>query len=143
MAGKNYSHQLDAKNRMRIPAKIREQLGSDYAISVGPGNCLYVYTKEQWEETKKLFSHINPFREDDLHTARFLLGSSWEAEEDNQGRILIPEHLRKYAKIVKNLVIVQGPVFVEIWAEEVRNSYFEDMSFEKLADAIDNMKKNG
>ncbi len=143
MAGKNYSHQLDAKNRMRIPAKIREQLGEGYAISIGPGGCLYVYTKEQWASLKQKFSNINPFRENELRNARYLLKNSWEAEEDNQGRILLPENLRKYAKIDKNIVVFQGPVYVEIWAQEVDEEYFADMSFETLANAIEKTDNDG
>ena len=50
MSGKNYVHQLDAKNRMRIPAKLREELGSNYSITVGTGNCLLVYTEEQMQK---------------------------------------------------------------------------------------------
>ena len=53
MSGKNYSHQLDAKNRMRIPAKLREELGENYSITVGTGGCLYVYTEEQMKEVEE------------------------------------------------------------------------------------------
>ena len=46
---KNYTHQLDAKNRMRIPAKFREELGDGYYITVGTGGCLFVYDEKQME----------------------------------------------------------------------------------------------
>ncbi len=144
MAGKNYSHQLDAKNRMRIPAKLREILGENYSITVGAGNCLYVYTSEQAQNVKNSLKNINPYRESRLKTARFILYNFWDAEEDNQGRILIPENLRKYAKIQKNVIVFQGPNCIEIWSEEVWNDYFNDISFEDLADAMDELSaKNG
>ena len=54
MSGKNYAHQLDAKNRMRIPAKLREELGTGYTVTVGSGGCLYVYSKEQMHTQQKL-----------------------------------------------------------------------------------------
>ncbi len=142
MAGKNYAHQLDAKNRMRIPAKIREKLGSDYAISVGSGGCLYVYTKEQWQETKQNLTKVNAYREKQLKAARFIISNSWEADEDNQGRIRLPDNLLRYAKIQKNIVVFQGPVYVEIWGEEVWNAYFADVDFEDLADALDVLKQD-
>ena len=143
MSGKNYSHQLDAKNRMRIPAKLREELGEGYAITVGSGGCLYVYTKEQMQEVKATLKNINSFREKQLKAARFVLYNTWEAEEDKQGRILLPENLRKYAKIEKNVIVFKGPNCVEIWSEEVWNEYFNDVNFEELADAIDLLKDNG
>lgn len=143
MSGKNYSHQLDAKNRMRIPAKLREELGSDYSITVGSGGCLYVYTKEQMEEVKANLTGINSFREKQLKAARFVLYNTWQAEEDKQGRILLPDNLRKYAKIEKNVIVFKGPNCVEIWSEEVWNDYFNDVDFEELADALDVLKENG
>ncbi|MBE5754840.1 MAG: division/cell wall cluster transcriptional repressor MraZ [Clostridiales bacterium] len=137
MSGKNYSHQLDAKNRMRIPAKLREQLGEGYAITVGTGGCLYVYTAEQLKEVKAKLSNINAYREKQLKAARFILYNTWEAEEDKQGRILLPENLRKFAKIEKNVKVFQGPNCIEIWSEEVWNEYFNDVNFEELADALE------
>ena len=143
MAGKNYSHQLDAKNRMRIPAKLREELGANYSITVGAGGCLYVYTEEQMAEVKKTLTKINSFREKQLKAARFVLYNTWQAEEDKQGRILLPENLRKYAKIEKNVIVFQGPNCIEIWSEEVWNEYFNDVNFEELADALDALNQNG
>lgn len=142
MAGKNYSHQLDAKNRMRIPAKLREELGDSYYITIGSGGCLYVYTEQQMKEVKASLGKLNAYREKQLKAARFILYNTWEAEEDNQGRILLPENLRKYAKIEKNLTVFKGPNCVEIWAEEVWNNYFNDVNFEELADAVDVLNEN-
>ena len=137
MSGKNYTHQLDAKNRMRIPAKLREELGEGYSITVGSGGCLYVYSKEKMEEVKTTLKNINSFREKQLKAARFILYNTWQAEEDKQGRILLPENLRKYAKIEKNVIVFKGPNCIEIWSEEVWNEYFNDVNFEELADALD------
>ena len=137
MTGKNYSHQLDAKNRMRIPAKLREELGPNYSVTVGSGGCLYVYSEEQTKTLKANLNKINSYKEEHLKAARFVLYNIWEAVEDKQGRILLPENLRKYAKIEKNVIVFQGPNCVEIWAEEVWNEYFNDVNFEELADALD------
>ena len=142
MSNKNYAHQLDAKNRMRIPAKLREELGSNYSITVGTGKCLYVYTEEQMQKVKATLSNINPFREKQLKAARFVLYNTWDAEEDKQGRILLPENLRKYASIEKNVIVFKGPNCVEIWSEEVWNDYFNEVNFEDLADALDELNGN-
>ena len=142
MSNKNYAHQLDAKNRMRIPAKLREELGNNYSITVGTGNCLYVYTEEQMQKVKATLTNINPYREKQLKAARYILYNTWEAEEDKQGRILLPENLRKYAKIEKNVIVFKGPNCIEIWSEEVWNDYFSDVNFEDLADALDELNGN-
>ncbi len=142
MSGKNYSHQLDAKNRMRIPAKLREELGEGYSITVGSGGCLYVYSKEQMKSVTDNLKNINAYREKQLKAARFVLYNTWQAEEDKQGRILLPENLRKYARIEKNVIVFKGPNCVEIWSEEVWNEYFSDVNFEELADAMDLLNEN-
>ncbi len=142
MSGRTYMHQLDAKNRMRIPAKLREELGPNYSVMLGSGGCLYVYTEEQTKAIRQKLNNINPFKESQLKAARYILHNSWDAEEDKQGRILIPENLRNIAKIVKNVVVFKGPNCVEIWAEEVWNEYFSDVDFSNLADAFDELNKN-
>ena len=136
MTGKNYSHQLDAKNRMRIPAKLREELGTDYSVTVGSGGCLYVYSKEQTLALKQKLNSINSYKEEHLKAARFVLYNIWEAVEDKQGRILLPENLRSYAKLEKNVVVVKGPNCIEIWSEEVWNAYFKDVNISVLAEAM-------
>ena len=73
VADKNYSHQLDAKNRMRIPAKLREELGEGFYLTVGTGGCLYAYSKEEAEKVKATLKNINPYREKQLKAARFVL----------------------------------------------------------------------
>lgn len=132
MTGKSYAHQLDAKNRMRIPAKLREELGDKYYVTVGTGGCLFVYTEKQLEKTKEFLQSVSPYDEKAVKPARFILYNCWEAEEDPQGRILIPQNLRQYAKLDKNLIVFKGPSCVEIWAEEVWNEYIKDVSFGDL-----------
>ena len=118
MSGKNYSHQLDAKNRMRIPAKLREELGDGYTITVGTGGCLYVYTAEQMKSVKETLKKINPFKEKQLQVARYILYNSWEAEEDKQGRILLPSVLREFAGLEKDVVLVGVASRIEIWSKD-------------------------
>ena len=93
-------------------------------------------------EDLKTLTKINSFREKQLKAARYILYNTWQAEEDKQGRILLPENLRKYAKIEKNVIVFKGPNCIEIWSEEVWNEYFNDVNFEELADAIDVLNEN-
>jgi len=134
MADRTYSHQLDAKNRMRIPAKLREELGESYFITIGTGGCLCVYTEEQMEKVNAFLSNVNPFDNAKLQVARYIIHSTWQAEEDNQGRILLPAHLRKAAKIDKSILVFKGPNCIEIWGKEAWESYVSDVDFSSLAD---------
>ena len=118
MAGKNYSHQLDAKNRMRIPAKLKEEIGEGYAIMVGAGGCLSVLTKKESDEMIEKLSKVSRFAPEAQNYIRKVMATHWDAVEDNQGRILIPEIIRKKAKIQKNIVILKNLSGIEIWAEE-------------------------
>ena len=137
MNGKSYSHQLDAKNRMRIPAKLRDELGPNYSVTVGTGGCLFVYTEEQTNALRKKLSAVNAFEPKQLKASRFILYNTWQAVEDKQGRILLPENLRSYAKLDKNVITVQGPRCVEIWSEEVWNEYFNSVDLADLSTVIE------
>ena len=136
MAGRTYVHQLDAKNRMRIPAKLREEIGKNYTIMAGSGGCLYVYNEEQAKRLNEKLQHVNPFNEKQLKAARLLLSLSWDAEEDKQGRILIPDNIREYVNIKKNVVVFNGPNCVEIWAEEVWNEREQNRDYEKMREIM-------
>ena len=137
MEGCIYKHQLDAKNRMRIPAKIREELGEGYYVSVGSGGCLYVYTKQEMEILQEKLSKLNSFGEKQLKGARLITYNSWQVVEDKQGRLRLPDNLLQIGKIKKNIIVAHGPTNVEIWSEEVWNEYFNDVNLEDVASALE------
>ena len=91
-------------------------------------------------EVKDSLKKVSAYRDKQLKAARFILYNTWEAEEDNQGRILLPENLRKYANITKNIIVFKGPTCIEIWSEENWNEYFNDVNFEDLADALESLQ---
>lgn len=135
-----YNHQLDAKNRMRIPAKLRDELGDKYTITCGVGGCLSVFSEAQMTELKEKLSKISMFDAQAQKPLRLLLAYSWDAEEDKQGRILIPENLRKYAKLEKDVVIIKNLNCIEIWSSDVWNDYISGVDFSDLAGALDSLK---
>jgi MraZ protein len=143
-----YCHQLDAKNRMRIPAKIREEFVNGYTLTLAPGGCLAVISREESEKRRAMFAKISPYDPVALEAARSISIWTWDAEEDNQGRIIIPQHLRSKVGIVKNVVTVKTFYGIELWAEEEWNKKLAQMEnenldnmFVKLNEAI--MKYNG
>jgi MraZ protein len=142
MAGRSYAHQLDAKNRMRIPAKMREELGQNYTIMAGSNKCLYVYPEKKAEKIIAKLRTINPFDEKKQAAARKLLSLTWQAEEDKQGRILIPENIREHAAISKNVLLFYGPSCIELWAEDVWNDYISKVDLSCLADVFEDSNDN-
>lgn len=109
-------HKIDAKGRVIIPARFKEILKADetYGVMVtNKDNCLYAYTFGEWEKLeKKILSanspNINEFR-------RFFLGNSCDCICDKQDRIRIPQNLREYANLTKDIVLVGNLDRFEIW----------------------------
>lgn len=127
-----YHHQLDAKNRFRIPTKFKANLGEDIVITKGTNGCLYLFKAEEIE--KNVFDKmqdISMFDETAQKSFRLLLSSAHEVETDNQGRSLLPASLKEYAGIEKNIVSIGVGRRVEIWEEERWAKYSKDINFDQ------------
>ena len=115
MLGGEYRHNLDPKNRIFIPAKLREELGATFVVAKDiREKCLKVYSLEGWEK------YITPLREQQRKISekilRFLHASLAQVTPDSQGRIVLPPELVRHAEIEKNVVIVGCCDYAEIWA---------------------------
>ena len=137
-----YRHQLDAKNRMRIPAKFREELGEKYVITCGTGGCLFVFKEKDMEELKAKLKKASMFDAKKQDAIRFFIGRSWDAEEDGQGRILIPEELRRYAKFEKNIVCLKNLNWFELWSAEIWDKKMEEADFDIMAETLSGLDTN-
>lgn len=119
-----FHHQLDEKNRMRLPAKLKAKLGSGYVITKGSNGCLFVFSKEEIEKT--IYEKLKSLPISDIKaqkSVRSLFSSGYEVEEDNQGRFLLPTYLKDFALISKNVVTIGVGNRVEIWDEDRWNEY--------------------
>ena len=127
----SYNHQLDQKNRFRIPAKFKTGLGEELVITKGTHNSLYLMSKESMEKNvfEKMQS-VSMFDEPLQKSFRLLLSSAHEVESDAQGRILMPSALKQHANITKNIVFVGVGSRVEIWAEEEWQKYSSGIDFD-------------
>ncbi len=115
-----FSHTVDAKNRVFVPAKFREDLGDDFIIFRAPNEKkLLMMPISEWEQ------YVAPFKELDRDTAekvlRFLVRDAVQASPDAQGRVILSQGLLNYAGIEKNVAIVGCDTYVEIWPENVFN----------------------
>lgn len=121
-----YRHSIDAKKRMRMPSKFKAELGSNFVITKGNSGNLFVFSNAEFSILHEKMINIPIFDEEAQKPIRKFLSSAFEAEEDNQGRVLLPKELVKFAGIEKNLVFVGLGNRVEIWSEEKWNAEQEN-----------------
>lgn len=121
-----YRHSVDAKNRMRMPVKFKSELGSGFIITKGTANNLFVFSAEEFKVIYDKLTNLPTFDEEAQKVVRKFLSSAFEAEEDSQGRVLLPKELVKFAGITKELVFVGAGNRVEIWAEEAWDKFDDE-----------------
>ncbi|CAK9331110.1 division/cell wall cluster transcriptional repressor MraZ [Thermoanaerobacter kivui] len=136
-----YEHTIDAKGRVIIPAKFREELGDRFVLTKGLDNCLFVYSLEEWKNIEAKLKTLPLTKKDARAFTRFFLAGAVECEIDKQGRILIPANLRSHAKIEKDVIFIGVSTRVEIWSREVWEEYSNnmDVSFEEIAEHLDDL----
>src|SRR3990167_4082354 len=99
-----YHHAIDEKGRLAIPMKFRKQLKAGAVVTRGLDNCLFVYTMEEWKKLAEKISNL-PFSQANSRAfSRLMLAGAMDVELDKQGRVIVPEYLREYAKLGKEVV---------------------------------------
>src|SRR5690554_1722643 len=133
-----YQHVLDAKGRMIMPARFREELGERFVITRGLDNCLFVYPLSEWSQLEQKLKALPFTRSDARAFMRFFFSGAAECELDKQGRVLVPNNLRDHAKLQKDVVVIGVSSRVEVWSQEVWNQYSDEtgMSFESIAEKM-------
>ena len=114
-----YYNSIDAKNRMIVPSKHRDQLGGRCILTKGMDNCLYIYPLGEWE---KVVEKVSALPQTDVNVRKYIrdvFANAEECEIDKQGRILIPAELKKRVFIDKELVTMGAMSRIEIWSKEV------------------------
>lgn len=118
-----YSHTLDEKGRVSVPAKFRLRFKEGVVVTRGLDRCLFVYPRSEWEIMAEKLSRLPITRPDSRAFARLMLAGAWDAELDSQGRVIVPEYLRQYASIEKHVVVAGLYNRVEIWDEDGWQAY--------------------
>jgi MraZ protein len=131
-----FKHNIDAKNRLFIPAKHREELGETFMVAKSiRDKCLKVYSMEEWEE------YISPIlrmpRKDQEAILRTLHRDAAQVSADAQGRIVVPVALVQYAGISKAAVVVGCGKYAEIWSEEEYQRMVDNESIEDLKNLLE------
>jgi len=115
--GEHY-HSVDEKGRVILPAKFREELADGLFITKSFDNCLLVYTRKDWFELVDKVTALPTTKASVRNFQRFIIGSAVEGEVSRQGRVSIPQNLREFAGLDKDIIIVGLANKLEIWAKE-------------------------
>ncbi len=110
-----YAHNIDAKGRLFIPARLREELGQSFHVTIGMDHCLSIYSNESWDAFMEKLRDL-PYSK--AKALRVLSANAVDCEPDAQGRILIPAKLREYAGLQKEVVVIGSFDRAEIWNAE-------------------------
>ncbi|MCX7921315.1 MAG: division/cell wall cluster transcriptional repressor MraZ [Clostridia bacterium] len=133
-----YQHTVDTKGRVIVPAKFREGLGEKFILTKGLDNCLFAYSSEEWTNLETKLKSL-PFTDKDVRAfVRFFFAGATECEVDKQGRILIPQNLREYSGLDKEIYVIGVSTRVEIWDKDKWENYNNDdnMGADKIAEKM-------
>lgn len=131
-----YQHNMDVKGRLSIPAKLREELGSVFYVTIGIDPCLTVHSDASWQ---KFLTKYNEMPYSKARAMRVLMANAAKCEPDGQGRILLPQKLRQYAKLQKEVVIIGMGDRAEIWDAAAWNEMETALDPADLAAAMEEL----
>jgi MraZ protein len=126
-------HSIDPKGRVTIPVKYKTKLGDLFMITMGMEKCLFVYPIDEWNRFVESMSSLNNSAKDARDVTRFFFTNAEECETDRQGRILIPQNLRDYAALDKEVYINGVKNRVEIWDKKTYEAYKKESTYEMIA----------
>lgn len=118
-----YLHNLDEKGRLAVPKKFRPDLAKGAVITHGLENCLFLYTKIEWKKLADKLAALPFAQANNRAFARFMLASAMDVELDKQGRVILPEYLRRFAGLKKNIVVAGLYNRLELWNQEKWEEY--------------------
>ncbi|MBU1557609.1 division/cell wall cluster transcriptional repressor MraZ [Patescibacteria group bacterium] len=118
-----YTHTIDPKKRVSLPAKFRKEIGKKVIITNGLDNCLSVYTPAEWKKVSEKLSQLSMGQADQRSFNRFMLAGAVEIDIDSVGRMLIPDFLREFANLKTKVVLTGVHSHLEVWDEKSWRAY--------------------
>lgn len=118
-----YRHTIDEKGRLAIPAKFRQLLKDGAVVTKGLDSCLFLYTKEEWKKLADRLSALPISKSNSRAFARLMLAGAMDVEVDKQGRAMIPEYLREFARMKRKVVVAGLYSRLELWDEKQWEKY--------------------
>ena len=133
-----YKHSIDAKGRLAMPAKLRDELGERFTVTKGLDGCLAVYPEKEWESLEDRIRALGN-GEKARRVKRYYFANAFDAQLDAQGRILIPEGMREFADLQKDVVVIGQLDHAEIWNSEKWRVYNEAIDAESVAADVEDI----
>ena len=134
-----YNHIIDAKGRLIIPARFRELLGEEFILTKGLDGCLSIYPMDAWEAFETKLRALPLTNKNARTFTRFFVAGATNCELDRQGRILVPQTLREFSGLEKEVVLTGNLDRIEIWSKEKwsENCNYDDM--DSIAESMQDM----
>ena len=135
-----YKHTIDAKGRLIIPSKFRELLGEKFILTKGLDGCLYIYPMDEWEAFEEKLRALPLTNKNARTFSRFFVAGATDCELDKQGRILVPQTLREFADLDKDVVLTGNLSRIEVWSKE---KWSENCNYDDMDDVAASMQDMG
>ncbi|MBQ6478318.1 MAG: division/cell wall cluster transcriptional repressor MraZ [Erysipelotrichaceae bacterium] len=136
-----YQHNLDAKGRIVVPGRFREELHANFILARGLDGCLSIYSLKQWDKMFEEIDRLPTTKKAARQYIRMLTSTATECTLDSQGRIQIPSFLSKPVNIVKECVVIGANDHIEIWDKATWDNYYLEASgsFEEVAENLNEL----
>lgn len=134
-----YNHTIDAKGRLIIPAKFRELLGTEFVLTRGLDGCLFIYPVDEWKAFEQKLRALPLTNKNARTFSRFFVAGAAMCELDRQGRVLVPQTLREFAGLEKDVVLTGNLDRIEVWSKDKwsENCDYDDMN--EIAESMQDM----
>ena len=136
-----YRHNIDAKGRLSIPAKMRLECGEKVYVTRGNEGCLAVYTVEGWQTYYQSLMQLPKTKKKTRVFIRLVTSRATECEFDKLGRINIPQVLRNEGQLQKECVIVGAGDHIELWDSQMWDCFYDENmgQFDDISENIDDL----
>ena len=129
-----YEHSLDAKGRIIMPAKLRDDIGEKFVVTKGLDGCLFAFSQNEWRSFEEKLRALPVSNKNARDFSRFFFAGAMECEIDKQGRFLLSSNLREFAGLDKEVIIVGMNSRLEIWSKERWKNCDENISADEIAE---------
>ncbi|MBI5560423.1 MAG: division/cell wall cluster transcriptional repressor MraZ [Deltaproteobacteria bacterium] len=135
-----FEHTIDAKGRVSIPSKFRDVLGEEFRLVVTTyDSCLIAYPHEEWVILEERIAGLSEFKKDTRMFLRFFYSSASDCPIDKLGRVLIPQSLREYARLEKDVVMIGAFKQFEIWSKALWDAREGAASKEDISNMLESL----
>ena len=134
-----YEHSLDVKGRLILPSKIREDMGEKFIITKGLDKCLFGFSQTEWANFEEKLKTLPLTNKNARTFSRFFVAGATTCELDRQGRILVPQTLREFAGLEKDVVLTGNLNRIEVWSKEKWNEICDYDDMDSIAESMQDM----